>query len=272
MRQDLIKAVLEGQAGLDECQEAMSEALRGIMVKALLDQLNAEVTTLCGPYYKPEPGAAHRRADSAEGLFRLNGQEERFARPRVRQKHGREVYLKTYAVVQRCLVHKERNLRGCLSRKDYPELNRLMNRLRRIQGAEAAREALADLKRFVAGKNRKALESVEEAGEELIALHLLEAPSTLQVSLLSTNAVENPIRNFRAKTRRVTRWRPQRDKTPADIETALRFPSHSHGTLGFTVGRLALHGFALINGMLALAEAELNLDFVAAVKIQSQWN
>jgi transposase-like protein len=115
------------------------------------------------------------------------------------------------AVVQRCLVHKERNLRGCLSRKDYPELNRLMNRLRQVQGAAAAREALVDLKRFVAGKNQKALASVEEAGEELIALHLLEAPSTLQVSLLSTNAVENPIRNFRAKTRRVTRWRPQSD-------------------------------------------------------------
>lgn len=362
MRPDLIKAVLDGQAGLDDCKEAMSEALRGIMVQALLDQLNTEVTLLCGPRYQPAPGAAHRRAGSALGLFRLNGTEERFSRPRVRQKQGREVYLKTYAaardaepvqeailravasgvssrdmqrlhprggrgfsasevsrhwvsgslrylamlrdrdlqaepvavlmldgivlseavvvivalgvfgdgrkrmldfevgstesyevgrallerldrrgirfggrslfildgstalkravkerypdaVVQRCLVHKERNLRGCLSRKDYPELNRLMNRLRRAQGAPAAREALGDLKRFVAGKNRKALESVEEAGEELIALHLLEAPSTLQVSLLSTNAVENPIRNFRSKTRRVTRWRPQSDMT-----------------------------------------------------------
>ena len=362
MRADIIKAVLDGQAGLDDCKEAMSEALRGIMVKALVDQIQAEVAMLCGPYYEPAPGAAHRRAGSALGQFRLNGTEERFARPRVRQKQGREVYLKTYAaarkaepvqeailravasgvstrdmqqlhprggrgfsasevsrhwvsgslrylamlrdrdlqaepvavlmldgivlseavvvivalgvlgdgrkrmldfevgstesyevgrellermdrrgvrfggrplclldgspalkravkerypeaVVQRCLVHKERNLRGCLSRKDYPELNRLMNRLRRVQGAAAAREALGDLKRFVAGKNQKALESVEEAGEELIALHLLEAPSTLQVSLLSTNAIENPIRNFRAKTRRVTRWRPQSDMT-----------------------------------------------------------
>ena len=362
MGTDIIKAVIEGQAGLDECQAAMSEALRGVMLRALLDQLQAEVAELCGPRYHPVPEAAHRRAGSAQGQFRLNGREERFARPRVRQKQGREVYLKTYAaardakpvqeailravasgvssrdlhqlhprggrgfsasevsrhwvsgslrylamlrdrdlqadpmavlmldgivlseavvvivalgvlgdgrkqmldfevgstesyeicrallerldrrgvrfggrplclldgstalkravkerypeaVIQRCLVHKERNLRGCLSRKDYPELNRLMNRLRRAQGAAAAREALGDLKRFVAGKNRKALESVAEAGEELIALHLLEAPSTLQVSLLSTNAIENPIRNFRAKTRRVTRWRPQSDMT-----------------------------------------------------------
>lgn len=362
MDTDLIKAILDGQAGLDACRDAMSEALRGVMIKALMDQMQAEVAMLCGPYYRPEPGAVHRRAGSTLGQYWLNGAEERFARPRVRQKRGQEVKLKSYAaarkaepvqaailravasgvssrdlqqlypqggrgfsasevsrhwvsgslrylamlrdrdlraepvavlmldgivlseavvvivalgvlrdgckrmldfevgstesyevsrallerldrrgvrfggrplclldgstalkravkerypeaVVQRCLVHKERNLRGCLSRKDYPELNRLMNRLRWAQGAAAAREALGDLKRFVAGKNRKALESVEEAGEELIALHLLEAPSTLQVSLLSTNAVENPIRNFRAKTRRVTRWRPQSDMT-----------------------------------------------------------
>ena len=359
MEMDLIRTVLAGQAGVNDCKEALSEALRGIMVRALVDQMKEEVAALCGPHYHPAPEAAHRRAGSASGQFRLNGAEARFARPRVRRKQGREVWLKTYAavrdadqvqeeilravtsgvstrdvrrvhpngrgfsasevsrhwaesssryleilrgrdlraeplailildgivlsgelvvivalgvlgdgrkrmldfevgsaesyevgrvlmerldqrgvrfggrplcildgsaalkrtvlarypeaVVQRCLVHKERNLRGCLSRKDYPELNRLMNRLRRVQGAAAAREALGDLKRFVAGKNQKALASVEEAGEELIALHLLEAPSTLQVSLLSTNAVENPIRNFRAKTRRVTRWRPQSD-------------------------------------------------------------
>ena len=359
MEMDLIRSVLAGQAGNNDCKDALSEALRGVMIKALVDQMKEEVVTLCGPHYHPVPEAAHKRAGSAPGKFRLNGAEARFARPRVKRKQGREVWLKTYAavrdadqvqeeilravtsgvstrdmrrvhpngrgfsasevsrhwaegssryleilrgrdlraeplailmldgivlsrelviivalgifwdghkrmldfevgstesyevgkalmarldqrgvrfggrplcildgsialkrsvlarypeaVVQRCLVHKERNLRGCLSRKDYPELNRLMNRLRQVQGAVAAREALVDLKRFVAGKNQKALASVEEAGEELIALHLLEAPSTLQVSLLSTNAVENPIRNFRAKTRRVTRWRPQSD-------------------------------------------------------------
>ena len=172
MGTDLIKAVLEGQAGLDACRDAMSEALRGVMIQALMDQMQSEVTTLCGPYYDPTSGATQRRAGSALGQFWLNGSEQRFARPRVRQKQGREVKLKSYA---------------------------------------AARKALSDLKRFVAGKNQKALESVDEAGEELIALHLLEAPSTLQVSLLSTNAIENPIRNFRAKTRRVTRWRPQSD-------------------------------------------------------------
>ncbi|MFA5344495.1 MAG: transposase, partial [Kiritimatiellia bacterium] len=101
MRADLIKAVLGGQAGLDDCKEAMSEALRGIMVKALADQMQLEVAMPCGRYYRPEPGAVHRRAGSALGQFWLNGTEERFARPRVRQKRGQEVKLKSYAAARK---------------------------------------------------------------------------------------------------------------------------------------------------------------------------
>lgn len=112
-----------------------------------------------------------------------------------------------HAVIQRCLVHKERNLRSYLSRKDYGELARIFKRLRQVQGSQAAAEVLAELKRFVKSKNQQALESIEEAGEQLTALHDLEVPSTLHVSLLSTNCIENPLRNTRGKTRRVTRWR-----------------------------------------------------------------
>jgi putative transposase len=113
----------------------------------------------------------------------------------------------SHAVIQRCLVHKERNLRSYLSRKCYGELARIFKRLRRVQGSQAAAEVMAELKTFVGSKNKQALESVEEAGDQLTALHGLEVPSTLHVSLLSTNCIENPLRNTRAKTRRVTRWR-----------------------------------------------------------------
>jgi transposase-like protein len=40
------------------------------------------------------------------------------------------------AVIQRCLVHKERNLRGYLSKRDWGELARLMKRLRQVEGAD----------------------------------------------------------------------------------------------------------------------------------------
>lgn len=115
------------------------------------------------------------------------------------------------AVFQRCLVHKERNLRQYLSKKDWSELSLLMNRLRKVQGADDGRKSLAELRSFVGKKNAEALASLDEAGEELIALHLLKVPNTLHKNLLSTNIIENSIRNIRLKTGRVSRWRKETD-------------------------------------------------------------
>jgi putative transposase len=124
-------------------------------------------------------------------------------------------------VFQRCLVHKERNLKRYLSKRDWAELSRLMNRLRNSQGAVAAREALAALRAFVGSKNAQALESLDEAGDELIALHLLEVPNTLHRNLLSTNIIENGIRNMRGTMGRVTRWRKQTDQAARWLALAL---------------------------------------------------
>ena len=116
------------------------------------------------------------------------------------------------AVTQRCLIHKERNIRGCLSRRHYGELFEYFKRLRNAQGAEAGREIYKELREFLASKNLKALASLDEAGEDIIALHLIDAPATLNVSLLSTNFIENSFRNVRAKIGRVKRWRAETDQ------------------------------------------------------------
>jgi transposase-like protein len=117
-------------------------------------------------------------------------------------------------VIQRCLVHKERNLRSYLSRKHHAELARLFKLLRRAQGPEAAEEALANIRTFVGSKNQQAVASLDEAGDQLTALQKLDVPATLHLSLLSTNCIENPFRNTRAKTRRVTFWQAE-TKQPA---------------------------------------------------------
>ncbi len=125
------------------------------------------------------------------------------------------------AVLQRCLVHKERNLRQYLPRRDWGEVAGLMRRIRKAQGADAGREALENLRTFVATRNAQALASIDEAGEDLIALHLLEVPNTLHVSLLSTNLIENSIRNIRGRIGRVTRWRPETDQPQRWLSMAL---------------------------------------------------
>jgi len=109
-------------------------------------------------------------------------------------------------VVQRCLVHKERNVRRFLRKGDWKELSRLFGRLRHAQGLLAGQEALREIERFVGERNAAALESLREAGDELLALHRLEVPATLNTSFLSTNLIESPFQHMRKRLERVCRW------------------------------------------------------------------
>ena len=125
------------------------------------------------------------------------------------------------ALIQRCVVHKERNLFGYLRKGDHAEAARLWRRLRLAQGAAAGREAFAALQAFLRPLNAAAAASLAEAGDQLITLHQLNVPATLHVSLLSTNAIENVMRNYRAQTAKVSRWRLETDQVSRWTATAL---------------------------------------------------
>jgi len=115
-------------------------------------------------------------------------------------------------IIQRCLIHKERNIRSYLSKRHHTELARLFSRLRKAEGEESGREAEANLRNFLESKSKSALESLNEAGDDLIALHVIGAPSTLNKTLLNTNCIENAFNNVRRKTGRVKRWRAETDQ------------------------------------------------------------
>jgi len=125
------------------------------------------------------------------------------------------------SVIQRCLVHKERNIRSKLSKRHWSELARLFKRLREVQGQEAAEEVARELEAFLKPLNAEALKSLHEAGDDLIALHSLNVPNTLHRNLLSTNAIENSFRNTRRKLGRVTRFRAETDQATRWLAFAL---------------------------------------------------
>lgn len=125
------------------------------------------------------------------------------------------------AVVQRCLVHKERNIKGKLSKRHWGELAQLFSRLRSVQGIEAAEEVFDELKSFLEPINAEAYRSLHEAGEDLLALHRLNVPNTLHRSLLSTNSIENSFLNTRRKIGRVTRFRAETDQASRWLSYAL---------------------------------------------------
>jgi transposase-like protein len=113
------------------------------------------------------------------------------------------------AAIQTCLVHVARRLRGKLSRRHQAELERLFKTLREASDLEAAREAYAALFRFVSSHSAEGRKSLEDAGEEMMTLFGLGVPDTFNKPLLSTNSIENSIRNMRRLLGRVGRWRAE---------------------------------------------------------------
>lgn len=174
-----------------------------------------------------ELGASENIEVSSRLLARLKPRGVVFAGPPLAILDGGDALAKAVrhhypdAHIQRCLVHKESNIRGCLSRRHHGELARHFNLLRHAEGEAAAREQLDALRRFLASHSRKAVESLDEAGDELITLHRLHAPSTLNVSLLSTNSIENIFRSSRLKLDRVSRWRGTTDQPERWLAYAL---------------------------------------------------
>ena len=125
------------------------------------------------------------------------------------------------AVQQECLVHVERGLCGKLSWKHRGEVVKRMNRLRGVQGREAGEEAFGELLEFVREKNLAAAECLEKRRDGILAFHGLEVPSTLNVTFLSTNNIENVMRNTRGAIGRVCRWNPKTDQLSRWMGVAL---------------------------------------------------
>ena len=112
------------------------------------------------------------------------------------------------ALVQRCQIHKRRNVKAHLVASHWPELSRRL--------AEAYREtdhdrALALLKKtavWLAGINPDAAASLREGMEETLTLVRLGVHADLRKTLESTNVIESAFSVVERVTGRVKRWRP----------------------------------------------------------------
>lgn len=112
---------------------------------------------------------------------------------------------------QACLIHVERNINDRLRRRDRSESQRLFKCLRQAEGREAGEEAFEDLREFLAERNAAAALALRDRRDEILCVHRLGVPSTLNVTLLNTNAIENVIRNWREHTNNIKRWTVKAD-------------------------------------------------------------
>ena len=110
------------------------------------------------------------------------------------------------AVQQECLVHVERVVCSKLSHKHKRGFVEQMNVLRGVQGKDAGEEAFDGVLKYVKARNHAAFEALEARRDVILAFHRLNVPSTLNVTFLSTNHIENVMGNARGTIGRVCRW------------------------------------------------------------------
>jgi transposase-like protein len=110
-------------------------------------------------------------------------------------------------VVQRCQIHKRRNIEAHLPEKHHDELRRLLNAAWHETDYERARKQLLTTVRWLERLNPAAANSLREGLEETLTVVKLQLPELLRRTLATTNPIESALSVTRTVTARVTHWR-----------------------------------------------------------------
>lgn len=113
------------------------------------------------------------------------------------------------AVVQRCQLHKRRNLKAHLPESCQAYVDRALREAYRSASADTARKLLRNLISWLEGNGHEdAANSLREGMEETLTVLKLGLSEGLRRSLATTNSVESTLGTVRRVSRNVKRWRP----------------------------------------------------------------
>jgi transposase-like protein len=111
------------------------------------------------------------------------------------------------AVIQRCQVHKRRNLKAHVPEKHWPELERRLSEAYQETDYATAKTSLEGTARWLDRVNADAAASLREGLEETLTVVRLAVAGSLRRTLATTNPIESALSVTRRVTARVTRWR-----------------------------------------------------------------
>lgn len=119
-------------------------------------------------------------------------------------RYGRKLLL------QRCTIHKDRNLQAHLPKRYRKEAHRRFRLALEQNDYKEAEKLLKELEQWLRGINESAADSLLEAFQELLTLHRLKVPALLRKTLHSTNPIESLFSRVRACERNIKRYRSSR--------------------------------------------------------------
>src|SRR5260370_4140924 len=110
------------------------------------------------------------------------------------------------APIQRCQVHKRRNVLDHVTDENQPLIASKLNAAYAMEDYTAARQALDRLHRELMHLNPSAARSLAEGLEETLTVHRLHVPQQLRMTLASTNVIESAFSIVETVCRNVKRW------------------------------------------------------------------
>jgi transposase-like protein len=110
------------------------------------------------------------------------------------------------APIQRCQVHKRRNVLDHLTDEQKPAVAKKLNAGYALEDYAAAKQALNGLHRELMDLNPSAARSLGEGLEETLTVHRLHVPLQLRLTLASTNVIESAFSIVERVCLNVKRW------------------------------------------------------------------
>lgn len=110
------------------------------------------------------------------------------------------------ALIQRCQVHKRRNVEDHLPEAMKQEVGRTMTTAYRCRDAERAKHMLKGLARMLERKHPSAAASLREGLDETLTVMRMALPEYLERTLSTTNPIEFVNGRIRATTHNVKKW------------------------------------------------------------------
>lgn len=139
---------------------------------------------------------------SAKVLFIIDGGKG--TAKALKDRYGRKL------IVQRCTIHKDRNLQAHLPKKYRKEAHRRFRLALEQNDYKEAEKLLRELETWLRAINESAADSLLEAFHELLTLHRLKVPALLRKTLHSTNPIESLFSRVRACEKNIKRYRNSR--------------------------------------------------------------
>jgi transposase-like protein len=110
-------------------------------------------------------------------------------------------------LIQRCTIHKDRNIQAHLPRKYRAEAHRRFRVALEQNDYQEAEKMLRETEHWMREINESAADSLLEAFQELLTLHRLKVPALLRKTLHSTNPIESIFSRVRACEKNIKRYR-----------------------------------------------------------------